>query len=54
MVMQVISEQLDMRDGGRCDCFGEMTRKENKSDIANFLTVPQTGDMSNFKGRVAT
>jgi len=53
MIMEVIAEQLDVRDGpSRNIGVGEVARKENKGHVADIIRVSETRDVSDFERRV--
>lgn len=55
MIVQVISEELDMGDSTRCDrTVREVAGKEDESNVANILAVTQAWKVTNFKWRIAT
>jgi hypothetical protein len=52
MVMKVIAEQLDVRDGSSRNIgVGEVARKENKGHVADIIRVSETRDLSDFERR---
>jgi len=53
MIMKVIAEQLDVRDGSSRNIgVGEVARKENKGHVADIIRVSETRDVSDFERRV--
>lgn len=54
VVMKVVTEQLDVRDGGGCDvCVGKMARGQDECDIADLLRRFQTCEATEFERWVA-
>ena len=50
MVVKIVAEELDVRDGSGSDMgIGEVAREENKGHVANVFRVPQTGDVPDFQ-----
>lgn len=48
--MEVVAEKLDVTDGGSGNLgMGEMTRKENKSNVTNVFRVDESGDVTDFQ-----
>jgi hypothetical protein len=40
VIMKIVAEELDMRDGGRCNFrLGEVTREENECNISDIFCV---------------
>src|ERR1700733_849240 len=53
MIMEVMAEHLDVRDGpSRNIGVGEVARKENKGHVADIIRVSETRDVSYFERRV--
>lgn len=53
MIMKVIAEQLDVRDGSSRNIWvGEMAWEENKGHVADLIRVSETRDVSNFERRI--
>lgn len=53
MIVQVVTEVLDMTDGGLCDGgIGEMTREKNERNIADIFCLLQAGKVSKLEGRI--
>lgn len=51
VVVKVVSEKLNTRDCGGHDLrILEMTRKEDKSDVADILSSAEAGDAANLQG----
>lgn len=54
MVVQVVSEKLNVTDcGGSSVGIGEVTREENKSDVAHVLRIDKAGDMTDLQWWIA-
>lgn len=54
MIVEVVAEELDVRDGGRCDGgVGEMAREKDEGDITNVFRIAETGKVAYLEGRVA-
>lgn len=50
MVVKIVAEELDVRDGSGSDVgVGEVAREENKGHVANVFRVSQTGDMPDLQ-----
>lgn len=50
MVVKIVAEELDVRDGSGSDVgIGEVAREENKGHVANVFRVPQTGDVPDLQ-----
>jgi hypothetical protein len=40
VIMKIVAEELDMRDGGRCNLrMGEVTREQNKSNVSDVVSI---------------
>jgi len=53
MVVKIVAEELDVRDGSSSDVgVGEVAWEENKGHIANVFRVSQTRDVPNLQWRV--
>ena len=52
MVVQVVAEELNVRDRGVCDeRIGEMAREQNEGHVANVLGVVEPRYMTDFQWR---
>ena len=50
MVVKIVAEELDVRDGSSSDVgVGEVAWEENKGHIANVFRVPQAGDVPDLQ-----
>lgn len=50
MIMQVVTEQLDVRDRSRGNGrIEEMAREEDESDVSDLIRLTETRDIANFK-----
>ena len=50
VIVKVVAEELDMRDGsGRDVGVGEVAREEDKGHVANFIRVSETRDLPNLE-----
>jgi hypothetical protein len=54
MIMKVIAEQLDVRDGSSRNIgVGEVAREENKGHVADVIRVSEARNLSDFERRVS-
>jgi len=53
VVVQVVAEELDVRDGAGRGERGEVPREEHEGDVADLIRVAQAGDRPYFKRRFA-
>jgi len=52
VIVEVVAEELDVRDGGRCDGgIGEMAREKDEGDISNVFRIAETRQVANLEGR---
>jgi hypothetical protein len=52
MVVQVVTEQLDVRNRGcRNGRVEEMAREENECDVSDFIGLPEAWDIADFQRR---
>lgn len=50
MVVKIVAEELDVRDGSSSDVgAGEVTWEKNKGHVANVFRVSQTGDVPDLQ-----
>lgn len=50
MVVKIVAEELDVRDGSNSDVgVGEVAWEENKGHVANVFRVSQTGDVPDLQ-----
>ena len=50
MIVKIIAEELDVRDGSNSDVgVGKVAWEENKGHVANVFRVSQTGDVPDLQ-----